>query len=115
MAAHAVRRSRIEAVVPEEPARRIGREDLPVEEHGHAVGVPGAEFHIMRHHDDRDALPFQIGEDRSKRLLEEAVDALCRLVEQQELRLGEQHLGERRALLLAAGEIVGVALERGVI
>ena len=81
MAAHAVRRGRIEAVVAEEPARRVGREDLPVKEHGYAVGVPGAELHVVRHHDDGDALLFQIGEDRGERLFKEAVDALCRLVE----------------------------------
>ena len=47
-----------------------------------------------------------------KGLLEEAVDALGRLVQQEQLRPGKQHLRQRRPLLLTAGQIVGMALQQ---
>ena len=112
MAAHAVGRRGIEAVAREEPARRIHRDHLSIEEHAHQIGVLRAEFHIVGHHHHGYAARRELFQDRRKFLLEEAVDALRRFIQQQKLRIGQQHLGERRALLFAAGEIIGMAVHQ---
>ena len=62
--------------------------------------------------DDRDALRPERGEDGGERALELRVEPLGRLVEQQNVRSREQQLRERGALLLAAGEIVRVAVQQ---
>ena len=102
MAAHTVGRSGIEAVVAEEPPRCVRGQDLAVKEHAHHVRVPGAELHIVGDHNDRDALLLELRQNPGKGLLKEAVDALGGFVEQQQPRLGQQHLRQRRSLLFAA-------------
>ena len=59
MTAHAVCCSGIETVVAEEAAGRIGCQHLTVKEHGHAIGIFGAELHIVGYHDNSDALLFE--------------------------------------------------------
>ena len=112
MAAHAVGGGGIEAVGAEEPAGRVRGQHLAVKEHAHLVGIPCAELHIVGHHDDGDALAFQLRQNGSKNFLKEAVDALGRLVQQKQLWLGQQHLRQRRPLLLAAGQVVGMAFQQ---
>ena len=72
MAAHAVGSGGVEAVVAEEAAGGIGGQKLTVEEHGHAVSIPGAKLHIVGHHDDGDAIGLQSLQDACQLFLEEA-------------------------------------------
>ena len=76
------------------------------------MGISGAELHIVADHQQRHAPGQQRAEDLRKHLLEFRVQTLGGLVQQQDLRLQQQHLGQRRTLLLAAGQIVGMAVQQ---
>ena len=78
------------------------------------MSVPGTELHIVAHHQQRHALPKQRAENFRELLLKFRVEALGRLVQQENFRLQKQHLGQRGPLLLAAGEIIGVAIQQCV-
>ena len=78
------------------------------------MSVPGAEFHVVAHHQQGDALCQQGAENFCEQLLELRVKALGRLIQQQNFRLQKQHLGQRGPLLLAAGEVVGMAIQQRV-
>lgn len=78
------------------------------------MSVPGTKLHIVAHHQQRHALPKQRAENFRELLLKFRVEALGRLVQQQNFRLQKQHLGQRGPLLLAAGEIIGVAIQQRV-
>ena len=112
MAAHAVGCSGIEAVVAEEPAGMICCQHLSVKEHTDKIRITSAEFHIVRYHDNGDALCLQLLQDLRKGLLEETVDALGGFVQQQKFRLGQQYLGQSRSLLFAAGKVIGMAVQQ---
>ena len=58
------------------------------------------------------ALRAERAQKRAEFFFERAVHALRRLVEQQHARLHEQHLRQRGALLLAAGEVKGMPVEQ---
>ena len=77
-------------------------DDLAVEHHGHRIGVARAELDVVGHHDDGDAVAFEVVEHRGELALEESVDALGRFVEQEDFRLSEQDFRKCGALLLAA-------------
>ena len=68
----------------------------------------------MAHHQQRHALCQQRAENFRELLLKFRVEALGRLVQQENFRLQKQHLGQRGPLLLAAGEIIGVAIQQRV-
>ena len=76
------------------------------------MGVAGAEFHIVADHDHGDASRRQGAEDGGQLLLELGVQALGGLVQQQDLRVKEQHLTQGGTLLLAAGQVVGMAVQQ---
>ena len=54
---------------------------------------------------------MQRTENLPEDLLELGVQALCRLIEKQDVWVQEQDFRQRRALLLTAGKIVGVAVK----
>jgi hypothetical protein len=88
--------------------RELGRrpvvEDLPAHEHEPLdEGLDGAE--LMGDVDDRHPeLPVQLAEERCERFLGVSVHAGCGLVQHEEVGLAGERLGNRGALLLAAGE-----------
>ena len=67
----------------------------------------------MGHHNDGNALGLQVGQNLCEGLLEKTVDALGGLVQQKKPGLGEQHLGKGGSLLLAAGQVIRMAAEKG--
>ena len=77
------------------------------------MGVCGAEGHIVTDQQNRDALGGQTAEDPGKGDLELRVKALGGLIQQQNIGAGEQHLGQGGALLFAAGDVVGVPVQKG--
>ena len=113
MAAHPAGGGGIEAVAAEESPGGICGEDLSIEEHAYPVCIPGAELHIVGDHQDRDALPLQVHEDLCEGLFKEAVNALGRLVQQQEPGVCQQDLGQSPPLLLSAGKVVGMPVQKG--
>ena len=78
------------------------------------MGVSGAELYVVAHHQQGDALREQGTENFREQLLELRVKALGGLIQQQDLRLQKQHLGQGGPLLLAAGQIIGVAVQQRV-
>ena len=111
-AGHAVRGRRIEVIPGEEVRRAALGCDGAVKHQKTAVGILRAEFNVVADHDDRRALLQQTVQDRGQLALDLRVHALCRLVEQQKLRPGQQQLGQRGALLFAAGKIVGMPVQQ---
>ena len=64
-----------------------------------------AELDVVRDHDDGDAARHERAQQRGELALEERVEALGRLVEQQETWIGEQDLRKCDALLLATRQV----------
>ena len=75
MSAHAVGGRGVKAVVAEEPPRGVRGQNLPVKKHAHHIRVTGAELHVMRDHNDGDALSLKLFKDLRKSLFKEAVNA----------------------------------------
>ena len=76
------------------------------------MGVAGAELHVVADHDHGDAARRQRAKDGGELLLEFGVQPLGGLVQQQYLRVKEQNFTQRGALLLPAGQVVGVAIQQ---
>ena len=83
MAGHTVGGGGIETVAGKEGPGGILGYDSPVKEHGAAVGVFGAEFNVMAHHDNRHAAAQKALEYGGQRLFELGVQTLCGLVHEQ--------------------------------
>ena len=66
----------------------------------------------MADHQHGHAARRQRRQNGGKALLEGGVQPLGRLVQQQDIRPVQQHLGQRRPLLLAAGQVVGVVIQQ---
>ena len=66
----------------------------------------------MAYHDDAHAACCQAPYDPGKRLFELRVKSLRWLVKQQHLGLPQKNLAKCRPLLLAAGKIVGVPVQK---
>ena len=66
----------------------------------------------MAHHKDCHTGRLQRAQDLSEDLLELCIQALCRLVKQKNIRIQKQDFRQRRALLFAAREIVGMAVKQ---
>ena len=67
----------------------------------------------MRDHQDRDAVGLERLQDAAQHLFGVRVQSLGRLVQQQNLRLEQQHFRDGALLLLAAAEVVGVFVSSG--
>ena len=76
------------------------------------MGIPGAEGHVVADHHHCRAGGGQRGKNSGKGLLEGGVQALGRLVQQQDIRLVQQHLTQGGPLLLAAGEVIGMTVQQ---
>ena len=66
----------------------------------------------MADHNHTHAARAKTPDNPGEHALEFCVESLRRLVEQKHLRLTQQHLAQRCALLFAAGKIVGMTLEQ---
>ena len=99
-------------MIGEKGARGVFRHDLAAKEQAAAVGILRAELHIVAHDAYGRALRAERAQKRAEFFFERAVHALRRLVEQQHARLHEQHLRQRGALLLAAGEVKGMPVKQ---
>ena len=66
----------------------------------------------MADHEDRHAGRLQRPQNLSENLLELRVQPLCRLVKEQNVRVQKQDFCQRRALLLAAGKVIRMAVEQ---
>ena len=84
------------------------REQQPVKHQGAACGVPGGEFHIVGHHQNRRALPAQRQQQLRQLRLGIGVQPLGGLVQQQHRGLPQQQLAYGKTLDLAAGQVVGM-------
>ena len=103
MPGHPVGGGGIEAFSGKKGLGRIHGDDAAVKEQGAPVGVFRAELHVMADHDDAHAALCQLCQHLGKDRLEIIIQALGWLVQEQHLRILEQHLGQCHALLLAAG------------
>ena len=83
-------------------------EQQPVKHQGAACGVPGGEFHIVGHHQNRRALPAQCQQQLRQLRLGIGVQPLGGLVQQQHRGLPQQQLAYGKTLDLAAGQVVGM-------
>ncbi len=79
--------------------------DPPVAHHGDAVGHPEDLLHLGGDHDDRLALVGELVEQVVDLLLRADVDAPGGLVEDQDVAVALQPLGQHDLLLVAAGEV----------
>ena len=76
------------------------------------MGIAGAELHVMAHHQHRHAAGEQRAHHGGEGLLELGVQPLGWLVHQQDIRLQQHDLGQRRTLLFTAGEVVGMVVQQ---
>ena len=67
----------------------------------------------MADHEYRRPPPQQGGQYPGQRFLEGGVQALGGLVQEEDLWLQQEHLGQGGALLFPSGEVVGVAVQEG--
>ena len=106
-------------LVDREPLDGPGRDDLPVLHHGHAVGDAQHFFEPVRNIDDADALGAQPRDDLVQPFGVLRREHGRRLVEDDDLDLARQRLGDLDHLLMGDGERAGaqsrinVEAERG--
>ena len=89
------------------PLARERRGDPAVAHHQHAVGDMDELGQVARVEQDRIALGGEVAHQLEDLALGADVDAARRVVEQEDARLGEQHLAEDHLLLVAAREGAG--------
>ncbi len=93
-----------------ERARRGHLQHLAALHHRHAVGQRQRLFLVVGHQHEGDAdLPLQGAQLDLHRLAQPLVERPQGLVQQQHLGLAHQRTGQRHALALAAGQLVGAA------
>ena len=89
--------------------------DHPLLEQQHPVGELGDEVEVLLHHDDGDALlAVEVAQQLDDRVDDGGLDALRRLVEEDQLGLGDEAAGDREELLLAARERPALAVQQGL-
>ena len=89
-------------------AAGAGRRHAPGLQHVVALGRPQGEAHVLLHEEHGEPAAAGQREDRLLDLGDDRrLDALGRLVEQQQPRPGDQRAGDRELLALAAGEQPG--------
>ena len=86
------------------------RGDAAVAQHEHAVGDVDELGQVARIEEDGVALGGEVAHQLENLALGADIDAAGRIVEQQDARLGQQHLAEDHLLLVAAGERAGELL-----
>ncbi len=78
-----------------------------IHEHERVANLAG-EAHLVCHHDHRHAVRGEASHDIEHLADELRIERGSRLVEEHQLRVHRQRTGDRHALLLAAGQLVGV-------
>ena len=112
MPGHTVCRRGIKAVAGKEICRTSLCDDMPVEKKPAHMRVLCAKSQIVAHHQYCDTLSQQCVKYLREALLKLGIKALCGLVKQKNVRRTEQNLCQSAALLFAAGQVIGMAVEK---
>ena len=81
----------------------------------HAVGQLGDEVEVLLHHHHGDAAPaVEVAQQLDDPVDDRRLDSLRRLVEQDQLGLGDEAAGDGEKLLLAAGQRAAVPVHEGL-
>ena len=83
-----------------------------VKEQSAAVGVSGAKANVVAHHDDGHSRGGQAAQNGGQLLLKSHVQALGRLIQQQNPGLQQKNLCQGGPLLLTARQVKGVAAQQ---
>ena len=106
------RRRSVVLRVPEELPRRALRHYPAVKQHRASVRRFGAELKIVADNEDGFPLVREPSEKPPEFIPEPGVRPLCRLVEEQNVRPGEQEHRDTSPLCLAAGQIIRMPVEK---
>src|SRR5215469_7939965 len=87
--------------------RRAGDHRVPVVEDGHLVTQAHHELHVVLHDEERGSLPVQLADPLGDGADQGRVHPAGRLVEEDDLRLGDQHVGQLKKFALAVGQRLG--------
>src|SRR5215471_14366345 len=87
--------------------RRAGDHRVPVIKDGHLVTQAHHELHVVLHDEERGPTPVQRADPVGDGADQGRVHPTGRLVEQDDLRFGDQHVGQLQQLALAVGEGLG--------
>src|SRR5215472_13992583 len=87
--------------------RRARDHRVPVVEDGHLIAQAHHELHVVLHDEERGPLPVQLADPLRDGADQGRVHPAGRLVEQDDLRAGDQHVGQFQQLALAVGERLG--------
>src|SRR5512132_1411183 len=89
------------AVVVADLVRRAGDHRVPIVEDGHPVTQGHYEFHVVLHDEERGSPPVQLPDPVTDGADQGRVHPAGRLVEQNDVRVGDQHIGQLEQLALA--------------
>src|SRR6516225_4125009 len=81
-------------VVVADHVRRAGDHRVPVVEDGHPVAQAHHELHVVLHDEERGPIPVQLADPLGDGADQGRVHPAGRLVEQDDLRVGDQHVGQ---------------------
>ena len=106
MSGHPVCRCRIKTVATKEALRCIGRPYFSVKKHRALIGIFPTKFNIMADHKDRPSLLLLCRQNPCKPSLKMRIKPFGRLIQQQKLRISQQHLAKCQSLFFPAGQII---------
>src|SRR5215472_1230510 len=86
---------------------RPGDHRVPVVEDGHLVAQAHHELHVVLHDEERGPLPVQLADALRDGADQGRVHPAGWLIEQDDLRLGDQHVGQFKEFALAVGQRLG--------
>ena len=112
MPCHPVGRGGVKTLTGKERLGCVHGDDAAVEEQTATVCVLSAELHIMADHDDTHAFFSKLFQNPCKGDLEIIVHTLGRLVQQEHFGILQQHFCQSSSLLLAAGQVIGMAIQQ---
>src|SRR5215469_1974816 len=95
------------AAVVADHVRRAGDHRVPVVEDGHLVTQPHHELHVVLHDEERGPTPVQRADPLGDGADQGRVHPTGGLVEQDDLRFGDQHVGQLQQLALTVGQGLG--------
>src|SRR5215467_9084940 len=95
------------AAVVADLLRRAGDHRVPVVEDGHLVTQAHHELHVVLHDEERRPVPVQRADPLGDGADQGRVHPTGRLVEQDDLRFGDQHVGQLKEFALPIGQRLG--------
>ena len=112
MPRHSVGRRGIETVAGEELPGRALCNNASIEKQTALVGIFRTEGHIMAHHQNGGALGNQSAKNHRKGHFKFRIKALSGLVQQQNIRRCQKNFRQSCPLLLTAGNIIGMSVQK---